>query len=388
MSKKIMLDAGHYGKYNQSPVVSAYYESEVMWKLHLLLKAALEDYGFTVGTTRTNQAKDMDVYTRGKSAKGYDLLLSLHSNATDKDRENIDYPVSYVSIDGKGNAIGQKLACEVERIMGTKQKGQIQTRINDKGGDYYGITNGAKDVGSIGVILEHSFHTQTAATKWLLSDTNLRKLADAEATVIAAHFGAQKPKPVPAITPKADTVKFDLFGEIVNISGTILDGLTYVQARQLLEKMDYVVGWDDAKKTVTVRLKQTAQITPAAQILLEKIGWAEARGEDLKGQTLIINVILNRVNSKGKGFPDTIKEVIYQKEPSIQFTPVYDVKTPFEDIIPTETNKQAVQKALSGEDYSQGALYFCSLASAAKPDSWHEKKLTRLFVHGGHIFYK
>lgn len=37
MSKiKICLDAGHVGsKYNQSPVVKTYYESAMVWKLHL-----------------------------------------------------------------------------------------------------------------------------------------------------------------------------------------------------------------------------------------------------------------------------------------------------------------------------------------------------------------
>ena len=45
---KICLDAGHYGKYNQSPAVSKYYESDMAWKLHLLLKKELEAYGIEV----------------------------------------------------------------------------------------------------------------------------------------------------------------------------------------------------------------------------------------------------------------------------------------------------------------------------------------------------
>lgn len=34
MSIKICLDAGHYGKYNRSPAVKTYYESDMNWKLH------------------------------------------------------------------------------------------------------------------------------------------------------------------------------------------------------------------------------------------------------------------------------------------------------------------------------------------------------------------
>ncbi len=53
MSKiKICLDAGHVGsKYNQSPVVKTYYESAMVWALHLKLKAPLEARGFQVVTT-------------------------------------------------------------------------------------------------------------------------------------------------------------------------------------------------------------------------------------------------------------------------------------------------------------------------------------------------
>ena len=57
---KICLDAGHYGKYNQSPVIPEYYESDMTWKLHLKLKKYLEEYGIEVITTRTKQKEDMN----------------------------------------------------------------------------------------------------------------------------------------------------------------------------------------------------------------------------------------------------------------------------------------------------------------------------------------
>ena len=43
------------------------------------------------------------------------------------------------------------------------------------------------------VILEHSFHTQTRATNWLLQDGNLQRLAVAEADAIAAWLWAKAP---------------------------------------------------------------------------------------------------------------------------------------------------------------------------------------------------
>ena len=52
MAVKVCLDAGHYGKYNRSPAVSSYYESDMTWKLHNYLKKELESFGIVVVTTR------------------------------------------------------------------------------------------------------------------------------------------------------------------------------------------------------------------------------------------------------------------------------------------------------------------------------------------------
>ncbi|MGM9601529.1 MAG: SPOR domain-containing protein, partial [Faecousia sp.] len=68
---------------------------------------------------------------------------------------------------------------------------RINTRRGSNG-EYYGVLRGAASVGTPGIILEHSFHTQTRATRWLLEDTNLQRLAAEEAKVIAAYFGVEK----------------------------------------------------------------------------------------------------------------------------------------------------------------------------------------------------
>lgn len=194
MAIKICLDAGHYGKYNRSPAVPAYYESDMAWKLHLLLKKHLEQYGIQVITTRETQAKDKGTISRGKLAKGCDLFLSIHSNATDGNKvdEATDYPLVIVPIDGSGDALGVKLTECIEEVMGTNQNGRIWERKSDSGKDWYGVLNGATSVGTTGLILEHSFHTNTRSAKWLLDDANLDKMARAEAAVIAAHFGLKK----------------------------------------------------------------------------------------------------------------------------------------------------------------------------------------------------
>lgn len=186
---RICLDAGHYGKYNQSPCNKTYYESDMVWKLHLLQKKYLEEYGVEVVLTRGGQAADRGLYERGAASSGCDLFISNHSNAAEN--AAVDYPVAYCAINGSADKIGLVLAKCVETVMGTRQAARIEHR-SGRHGDYYGVIRGATAVGTPGIILEHSFHTSPKATVWLLDDGNLDRLAQAEVEVIAKHYGLQK----------------------------------------------------------------------------------------------------------------------------------------------------------------------------------------------------
>lgn len=184
---KICLDAGHYGRYNQSPVNQAYWESEFTWKFHLLLKAELEKRGGVVVVTRTEQAKDLDLAQRGKLSAGCDLFLSIHSNACAD--ASVDYPLACCCVSGQADVLGHELAEAVAKVMATSGKARIWKRTGNGGADYYGVLRGAAAVGTPGILLEHSFHTNRRATDWLLNDENLRRMAAAEADVIAEHYG-------------------------------------------------------------------------------------------------------------------------------------------------------------------------------------------------------
>ena len=204
MSKiKICLDAGHVGsKYNQSPVVKTYYESAMVWKLHLKLKAELETRDFEVITTRADIDTDLGVYERGAASKGCNVFISIHSNACST--ESVDYPVVYRAYDNLNDVdvLALQIAKKIGELMGTNQAGRTATRKNSAGGEYYGVLRGARAVGTpFYMLIEHSFHTNTAATKWLSVDANLDKLAVAEAELLADYFGVN------------DTPKTEIMGE-------------------------------------------------------------------------------------------------------------------------------------------------------------------------------
>lgn len=116
--------------------------------------------------------------------------------------------------------------------------------------------------------------------------------------------------------------------------------------------------------------------------VLLKIVQAEAGICDTKGRILVANVILNRVRSDE--FPDTIPGVVYEK---YQFSPVIDGS--IDSCKVTQETIDAVDRALAGEDYSQGALYFMNRRTSSKKNvRWFDSRLEYLFKHGDHEFFK
>lgn len=212
--RKMCLDAGHFRPdYNKCPAIPEYAESNMAWILHLLLKKYLEEMGATVIITRADQNKDLALYSRGAAAKGCDLFLSLHSNAVGSGmNETVDYAAVYhltedvyATCDDVSKEIARVLAPVIAQTMGTTQGYKVLTRLasSDKNKDgilndnYYGVLNGARQVDVPGLILEHSFHTNTKAVRWLLQDSNLDTLARAEAKAIASYFSGKEVTVVP-----------------------------------------------------------------------------------------------------------------------------------------------------------------------------------------------
>jgi N-acetylmuramoyl-L-alanine amidase len=120
--------------------------------------------------------------------------------------------------------------------------------------------------------------------------------------------------------------------------------------------------------------------------MLQRIVQAEAGGEDMIGKILIVNVVMNRIADKS--FPDTVEKVIFQnKDGEYQFSPVDDKS--YWSVKVSKKTKEAVVRALEGEDYSKGALYFIARKRTKSSSAeWFDNNLEWLFKHGGHEFYK
>lgn len=214
---KIILDAGHTGYTWNKGAIPGYYESAVMWDDHRELGAALVARGFEVGYTRPAIETSMDVTVRGKKAKGADLLLSCHSNATDNTTTRRAVGIyqtddSQGSWDTESKALANKLAAVIADVMGVTWQTYSKKAGGDRDGDgkkddnYYGVLHGARMVKVPAVILEHSFHSNPEACRWLLDPENRLRMAAAVADCLADHYGMVEEK-LPSKEPEKELYK-------------------------------------------------------------------------------------------------------------------------------------------------------------------------------------
>jgi N-acetylmuramoyl-L-alanine amidase len=114
--------------------------------------------------------------------------------------------------------------------------------------------------------------------------------------------------------------------------------------------------------------------------LLAKAVHSEARGEKFKGKVAVAAVILNRTEEKG--FPRTIKGVIYQPK---AFTAVSDGQF---HLKPSKEAYRAAREALKGYDPTQGAIYYFNPETATS--SWMKKEAKKhdTIRIGRHVFFK
>lgn len=123
---------------------------------------------------------------------------------------------------------------------------------------------------------------------------------------------------------------------------------------------------------------QQFSITDEEIEMLKYIVEQETRGGSYRHKCIITNVVLNRV--KDSRFPNTVKEVLFQKN---QFSSTWNYYQKRNK--PDKKTENAVNDVLNGrvEDESNGALYFHSMSS----DGWFSS-LSFVMEMEGHRFFK
>jgi N-acetylmuramoyl-L-alanine amidase len=151
----------------------------------------------------------------------------------------------------------------------------------------------------------------------------------------------------------------------VNVTGQTVKGTQEVnsigQAVQTASKPKVTVGYSENELDLLARLVR-----------------AEAESEPYQGKVAVACVVLNRVASPS--FPDSIKEVIYQKG---QFQPVRngEINQPADG-----DSIKAVEEALNENgNIAAGSLFFYNPSTAT--NRWLDSRDTTLVI-GHHVFKK
>lgn len=171
-SYKICLDAGHYGKYNQSPCNPLYTEAETVWGIVETMALHLSNFpNIEVVKTRTNQTKDLSLTKRGEASSNCDLFISIHTNACGT--QSVDYATSLVytgdtDIDLLSQYFGENLSQVCKDTLQLSSSKTMKKLSSNGKSEYYGVLRGAKGVSTPGLILECGFHTNPSTVSKLL----------------------------------------------------------------------------------------------------------------------------------------------------------------------------------------------------------------------------
>lgn len=186
---KILLDPGHGPKENRGSIIG--HEGDNMYYFGQIFKKALEKFGFQVGLTRNELRENPNLERRGNLAKGYDLFISLHTNAGPYSARGCEI---FGDLNANDPALMKKMCETISTVLQTKnrgvkwrrrQDGKIFTQEKSPGGsNWYGVLYHNK--APVGMLVEFCFHTNLTDLRAFL---NLQEvLAEKLAHLLASHY--------------------------------------------------------------------------------------------------------------------------------------------------------------------------------------------------------
>lgn len=196
MTFRILLDAGH-GKgeaFNRGSVIGN--EGDNNYFYSLVLKRELEKYvGVEVTLTRPTLESNPSLFMRGRKGQGFDLLISLHSNAAIKHVRGIEIWADVDTNDDElslalVNALAEALNLNNRGVRWKELSGREYhgTRPSHDLTDYYGVLRASR--AKISLLIEHVFHTNYEDCRIYTEERE--ELARVTAQTIAKHFSLQE----------------------------------------------------------------------------------------------------------------------------------------------------------------------------------------------------
>lgn len=238
---RVMIDPGHApGSINRGP--TGYYEYQGMWMLSNHLQTALRRCGVQADLTR-KERENPSLASRGRKAKGYDVFISEHSNAHNKKTRGCEAFYSLSRPGDKKHA--EALAKVASDLMQNPNRGaKTKAYSVDHQKDWMGVVRSAIAVGvPHAFLVESGFHDNPQDEAWLKQDSNLRKLAEAQAEVICGILGAKYAK-------EDELVEFVLVNSWADVP----------YAKRLMERKGCFMAWRNDKGQLVGDLSRAQKV--------------------------------------------------------------------------------------------------------------------------------
>ena len=163
-------------------------------------------------------------------------------------------------------------------------------------------------------------------------------------------------------------------------------GSLYVPIRPLARAFNATLAWNNSVRAVELKSATGKPMVAWANYDEDDLYWlariisAEAKGEPLKGQIAVGNVVLNRV--RHASYPNTIYGVIFDRKYGTQFSPV-SFGTIYNE--PSASSVIAAKICLEGYSISNSALFFMNPRIATT--NWISQNRPYAFTIANHDFY-
>ena len=161
----------------------------------------------------------------------------------------------------------------------------------------------------------------------------------------------------------------------------VQNGRMCVPVRETASLLGFDVTWDSDDRSIALEKRDGEGDIDDTLLWLSRIIFAEARGEPFEGKIAVGNVVLERM--KSDEFPNSVYDVIFDRNPVVQFTPLANF-TLFN--IPDESCIDAARRVLDGEKAVEGCLYFVNPVKTTS--DWVMKNREFAAMIGNHAFYK
>lgn len=182
---KILLNAGHGAGKPHNRGGLYFNEGDNNFYYSLVLKKELETYeNVKVDLVRKNINDNPTLAQRSAMGQGYDLYLSIHSNAASPEVRGTEV---WDSVERPNRALA-KAICDVTAELFNHRNRGVKYKEGQKGFNWYGELrfNQAKSA----MIVENGFHTNK--DDCIFFKNNHKQLAVAQARAIASFYGLKK----------------------------------------------------------------------------------------------------------------------------------------------------------------------------------------------------